>query len=324
MVQRLLVLVSWLVGFVLFAVTAISNPVLFAAENSLPAAPVSKERLKADVQFLASLDPSRNYSNLASLNKAADYIKAEFEKCGVKAEEQVYKVNGSEYKNIICSFGPADAERLIVGAHYDVCDKQPGADDNATGVAGLLEIARLLKSQAPALRYRIDLVAYTLEEPPFFRTEHMGSAVHANYLKDNKIKVKAMVCLEMLGYFSDKPKSQRYPIGILKLFYPSKANYIAVVSKFGQGKLLRKVKRNMIKGSAIDVRSLSAPAFITGIDFSDHLNYWKHGFDAVMITDTSFYRNANYHEATDSIETLDFDRMTEVVKGAYAAVTGFN
>ncbi len=311
-------------AFILAAgIGSVTNPTLFAAQNTGPSVPVSKERLTEDVRFLTTLTPARNYANTVSLEKAAAYIKAEMEKCGVATEEQKYTVDGKEYKNIICSFGPKDAERIIVGAHYDVCEEQPGADDNATGVAGLLEIARLLKSQSPVLNYRVDLVAYTLEEPPYFRTEHMGSAVHAKYLKDNKIKVKAMICLEMIGYFSEEPKSQEYPIGLLKLFYPKKANFIAVVGKLGQGRMLRKVKRSMIKGSAIDVRSINAPAFVTGIDFSDHLNYWKHGFFAVMITDTSFYRNANYHQKSDSMEKLDFGKMAEVVRSVYAAVINF-
>lgn len=316
-------IIKVLLVFVILIVTgvcALTNPVLFMHGNKPQEnIDVSKERLYETVKQLTSTPLPRNSFNLASLNTAADYIMNEMKKAGGRMEEQKYTVGGKEYRNIICSFGPEDGERIITGAHYDVCDNQPGADDNASGVAGLLELARLLSGKKD-LKYRIDLVAYTLEEPPYFRTEHMGSAVHAKYLHDNKIKVKAMISIEMIGYFSDEPKSQQYPLGILKWFYPTRGNYIAVVGKIGQGSIVRKVKKHMRSGSGIDVRSINAPAFVQGIDFSDHLNYWKYGYDAVMITDTSFYRNANYHENTDTIDTLDFTKMAEVVKGIYNAL----
>jgi Zn-dependent M28 family amino/carboxypeptidase len=134
----------------------------------MPAA--SPTRLHADVAFLTALEPARQYLNLASLNKAADYIRVEFEKLGGAVTEQTYQAEGEEYRNIILSFGPPDAERLVVGAHYDVCGEQPGADDNASAVAGLLETARLLQPQAATLRRRIDFVAYSLEEAPCTRS----------------------------------------------------------------------------------------------------------------------------------------------------------
>lgn len=280
-------------------------------------------KLKEHVNKLTHTSKPRNNNNIEALNEAADYISAQLKEYGYEVEEQKFKVGNKEYKNLICFYGPKDAERLIVGAHYDVCDNQPGADDNASGVAGLLELARLLQLNKPELRYRIDLVAYTLEEPPNFKTKNMGSAIHAKYLHDNKIKVKAMICLEMIGYFSEKPKSQQYPVGLLKLFYPNTANYIAVVGKTGQGSTVRKIKRNMKPNMNLDVRSINAPKFIPGIDFSDHLNYWKYGYLAVMITNTAFYRNKNYHELTDTPETLNYSKMAEVVKGVYASAISF-
>ncbi|MBL4654309.1 MAG: M28 family peptidase [Bacteroidia bacterium] len=296
---------------------AITNPVYVSKSNQAEHVGVDRSRLINDVTILTGTTLPRNSQNVSTLDTVADYIKSEWEKLELKVVEQAYAVNGNEYKNLICSFGPLDAERVIVGAHYDVCGYQPGADDNASGVAGLLEIARLLKKHAPILDYRIDLVAYTLEEPPYFRTQYMGSAVHAKYLFDNNIKVKMMICLEMIGYFSDEPKSQDYPIGILKLFYPTVGNFITVVGKIGQGSCVRTVKKMMKEGSNIKVCSINAPASMPGIDFSDHLNYWKYDYKAIMITNTAFYRNHNYHDGNDSIETLNFDKMAEVVKGVY-------
>ncbi len=283
---------------------------------------VDPQRIKADVLALCSTTKPRNAKNIASLNEAASYIAGEWLKLGLKVDTQAYLVEGKEYKNLFCSFGPQDAERIIVGAHYDVCENQAGADDNASGTAGVLELARLFQKHQPELKYRIDLVAYTLEEPPYFRTEFMGSAVHAKYLHDNKIPVKAMVCLEMIGYFSDEKGSQDYPIGLLKLFYPNRGNYISVVSKMGSGngKLTRKVKKGIKKGAEIDVTSVNAPAKMQGIDFSDHLNYWKYDYEAVMVTNTAFYRNKNYHKPTDLPNTLDYIRMAEVIKGVYNSI----
>ena len=261
----------------------------------------------------------RTYDNLLLLNKTADYIQSIFQLYSDSVSFQNYFAKGLGYKNIICSFGTENSKRIIVGAHYDVCDKQEGADDNASGIAGLLELARLLKGQK--LSYRIDLVAYSLEEPPYFRTELMGSYIHAKSLFDSKANVYGMISLEMIGYFSDEKKSQTYPIGLLSLFYGNKGNYITLVKKFGAGKFTRKFCRQFKSSKFIRTKKFAGPASLPGIDFSDHLNYWKFGFSAMMITDTAFYRNKNYHEPTDTMETLDIKRMAKVIDGVFASLT---
>lgn len=278
---------------------------------------VNKQRLYDDVLFLTSLAPSRSYFHPASLHKAAAYIKEEFEK--LKGRLSFQNLHEG-FQNILISFGPEEGERIIVGAHYDVCFDTPGADDNASAVAGLLELARLLDEQQPELRHRVDLVAYNFEEPPFFGSDRMGSAVHARSLARGRVPVKVMICLEMIGYFSDEPGSQRFPLPQMKALYPSTGNFIVVVGKSGQEETVEKVKRCMQANADIDVQSISAPTSITGIDFSDHRNYWAEGFPAVMINDTSFLRNPHYHQLTDTIDTLDFSRMVEVVRGVYGTV----
>mgnify|MGYP000409784290 CR=1 FL=1 len=303
-------------------VQAIGNPVFFVGKDST-IINVDINRITNDVQQLCSTPKARNYKNITSLNLAGNYIFNEFQKTGLLTREQTYNVRGSTYKNIIASYGPEKGERIVVGAHYDVCGNQQGADDNASGVVGIIEIARQFQKHQPKTKYRYDFVAYSLEEPPFFRTDYMGSHIHAKYLRDNNIIVKAMVSLEMIGYFSDEPKSQEYPLGFLKLFYPTKANFIAVVGKFGNGSLTRQFKKGIKKGSAIKVTSINAPASIQGIDFSDHLNYWKYDYDAIMITDTSFFRNQNYHKVTDTSETLDYVKMAEVIKGVTFTLINF-
>ncbi len=292
------------------------------AKINHPNVTVSAENLKSTVEFLTSIRPYRNHRNIKSLDAAAEYILQKFTSYGVKTEVQVFEVNGKKYKNIIGTINPEKLERIIVGAHYDVCGSQPGADDNASAVAGLLEIVRLMKGFETKVNYRIDFLAYSLEEPPNFATKNMGSYVHAKSLHDNKVNVKGMICLEMIGYFTDKKNSQRYPLGIMKWFYPSTGNFIGIVSNYKGRSLVKKVKKHM-KKTAVKTESLKAPASLPGVDFSDHRNYWKFGWQAVMITDTAFYRNPNYHQASDTIDTLDFTKMKEVVKGVVWTLINF-
>jgi len=308
----LLVIPSWL----------ITNPILFGIKKKAEI-PADKQRLYAHVDTLTSITPARNHKNIFSLDATADYIYSQLEASGCRMQRQTYEVNGATYQNIIGSIGPQNGSRLIVGAHYDVCGDQAGADDNASAVAGLLEIAKLNQLQKPELKQRIDFVAYTLEEPPYYGTKYMGSAIHAKSLYDNKVEVDGMICLEMIGYFSEEKDSQDYPIGLLKWFYPNEGNFIAVIGKLGQGRMVRKVKKSMKQVADIDIRSINAPRSLVGIDFSDHRNYWKYGYPAVMINNTAFYRNKNYHETSDTIGTLDFEKMTEVVRGAYWAMVNF-
>ncbi len=253
----------------------------------------------------------RTHQNIDALNQVSQYIFDHFENEGGKPNFQSYEVNLKQYRNVIASYGPEDGPRIIVGAHYDVCGPQDGADDNASGIAGLLELARLLHQNPP--QSRIDLVAYTLEEPPFFRSEKMGSYVHAKSLYDGDTQVEGMIVLEMIGYFSDEKKSQEFPFGPLALVYGNRGDFITVVKKFGAGKFARRINRRIRTKKPLRVRTFTGPKRLPGIDFSDHLNYWAFGYSALMITNSAFYRNKNYHEPTDTKETLDFKKMAQVV-----------
>ncbi len=278
-------------------------------------------RIKKDLTIVTKTKLSRNYQNIATLNFVAQYIFDEFLKVCDTVYYQPYLVNGIEYKNVIGRIGNKKKEKIIIGAHYDVAGNQEGADDNASGIAGLLELARLLSKDT--LNNQIEFVAFSLEEPPFFRTKNMGSFVHAKSLYDKGDKIKGMICLEMIGYFDESKKSQNYPVGLLKLFYGSKADFITVVQKFGNGKFGRQVNRKMRKLAIIKTKSFKGPKALPGIDFSDHQNYWKFDYSAVMITNTAFYRNKNYHEATDKMETLDINRMRLVIDEVYLTVKQF-
>jgi len=289
------------------------------AEGIYPSVVVKESNLKNIVKKLSVDIGPRNLDHFDSLRIASKYIQNEFETLGYEIELQRYTVLGKEVENVIVSIGPKSAERIVVGAHYDTFGNQGGADDNASGVAGLVALAKLLRNHKQDLKKRIDLVAFTLEEPPFFRSEDMGSYIHAKSLHDKDIKIMSMISLEMIGYFTEAEDSQEYPLGILRLFYPNKGNFIGVVSNISSWGLKSELSDYMSK-SNIDVQTLAAPTGLVGVDFSDHLNYWKFGYNAVMVTDTAFYRNQNYHQVTDTIETLDFTKLAEVIKGVYYGV----
>jgi hypothetical protein len=282
------------------------------------------ERLYKDVEFLTEITPSRNYLDLDSIKKVVEYIKKEFEKMGVSSVEQKWIAEKNEYSNLIASYEPLKSKRLIVGAHYDVYGDQPGADDNASAVAGLLETARMIFKNKPELDYGIDFVAYCLEEPPFFGSELMGSYVHAKSLKEDKVEVIGMICYEMIGYFSDESNSQNFPSPELASLYPDVANFIIVVGIDEYQEFNSKVHRLMAKDSEIDVQLINFPGSTGLAGLSDHRNYWTFGYPALMINDTSFIRNPNYHEKSDTIETLDFGKITEVINSSYKAIVNLN
>jgi Peptidase family M28 len=272
-------------------------------------------RIKSDLNYLTKECQFRNFMHPEQLNKSADYIKSQFAEIADTVEFQTYDANDLEFKNVICSLGPKDAERIIIGAHYDACLDQEGADDNASGVCGLLELARLLKNEK--LKYRIDFVAYSNEEPPFFKTKNMGSYIHAKSLFDNSIKVKGMICLEMIGVYFDEPDTQDYPAFFLEWFYGNKGNFITIVQKFSNGDFGDFVSTRMKKEQVIPTKSFSAPAWIAGVGLSDQINYWDFGYSAVMITNTAFYRNKKYHTVNDTPERLDIEKMSQVVDELY-------
>jgi hypothetical protein len=279
---------------------------------------VDPERLEAHVRMLADTLAPRDAAHPQQLERVAAYVREEFVRANAIVADQPFHVDGIPYRNVVARYGPDAREYVVVGAHYDAAGPYPGADDNASGVAGLLELAFAL-GKTPLLT-AVELVAYTLEEAPFFGTAQMGSAVHARALRERGVTVRAMVSLEMIGYFTDGADTQRFPLPWLSWWYPSTGNFIAVVGTFGQGGLARRVERAMAQASPLPVFSLTAPRSLPGVGLSDHANYWEVGYPAVMITDTAFYRNPHYHTRTDTAETLDYRRMALVVEGVYAAV----
>lgn len=260
----------------------------------------------------------RHYQNVEELNRVSSWIKGQMQKFGIPCDYQNYQVNQKNYRNVVCELNIGASKTVILGAHYDTHGESDGADDNASGVAGVLEVARIFSAEKGNLNHNIEFVFYTLEEPPFFRTEQMGSAVHAKSVKSYQQQIQGVYILEMIGFFSHK-NIQDYPTG-LKWFYPSHANFISAVSNFDSHHLGSAYCAAMKQINRLDCQRLIAPSFVTGVDFSDHLNYWNQGIAAVMITDTAFFRNKNYHTDKDRIDTLNVDKMKDVVDGVVFAV----
>lgn len=280
---------------------------------------VDEHKLQKHVRMLSEQYAPRDYTHVDDLNRCAAYIWEHFKQAGATSTHfQAFSKFGREYKNVIAFFGGSRQKRIVIGAHYDAIAITPGADDNASGIAGLIELAYLFgKHPIPGA---IELVAYTLEEPPFFGTNDMGSAHHAEQLAEQGISITLMITLEMIGCFTDQEGSQNFPMPVLNWFYPNKGNFIAVVGRLDQRRLTKRFKGAMKGATDLPVYSINAPPAIPGIDFSDHRNYWNYGFHAIMVTDTAFYRNTAYHGVDDTADRLDFVRMAQVVVGVYEAV----
>lgn len=269
----------------------------------------NKQNLYQHVEFLTSIYPFRNHQNVESLKKAADYIFLHFSKTGLLVNRQKWEVNGNFYENIIASYQPEHKTRFIVGAHYDVYKNIPGADDNAGSVAGILEIARLL-SHKTAISYGIDLIAFCLEEPPFFKTKNMGSYIHAESVFKNDQEIIGMLSIEMIGYYEQLSETGK--------------NYLIVsgIKKFDD--FNKKISELLGNGSVLDSRRISYSNNLKNNGPSDHRNYWLFNYPAAMIIGTGEKQgNPHYHKASDTIETLNFDLLTEAVNSIGYATFNF-
>lgn len=314
---------TMIIGIVLALLAAAGTGWLLLAQPMLGgASPSSVEtcqlRLREDVETLTTRFHPRDWRHTENLDRCADFIALRFRQAGAEVEVQEFAVQERKYRNVIGRFGIGGAPRIVVGAHYDTFGELPGADDNASGVAVLLALAELIGAHAPGLA--VDLVAYSLEEPPFFGTPLMGSAVHAASVAKGGTACLGVIVLEMVGFFSDAPGSQGYPSPLLRLMYPGRGDFIAVVSRWDQSDWIRTVKAAMKGTTEMPIHSLRSPSFVPGIDLSDHINYWPHGIPSLMVTDTAFYRNPYYHTPEDTPEKLDYRRMAQVAVAVFEAV----
>ena len=271
--------------------------------------------LKADVATLATTIGERNMDNYRQLCAAANFLADSFSALGLVVRRDEYEVNGKVVANIEAELvgGKHGNEVIIVGAHYDSPPGSPGADDNASAVAGLLELARRFQDVVNPER-TVRFVAFVNEEPPYFQTDLMGSRVYAKKAKERGEKIKAMLCLDCIGYYSDEVGSQLYPPP-LDRFYPDTADFISFVSNIRSSLLLRRCLKAFRNTTMFPSEGLVGPESIPGVGWSDHWSFWQEGYPAIMVTDTAHLRNRHYHLSTDTPEKLDYERMARVVTG---------
>ena len=272
-----------------------------------------QNRLYSYVDVLSNEIGPRNLQHYSALNKASDYITEQMTQQQNNFQEQQYVYNEKAIKNLIFEkpgqYKPG--EIIIIGAHYDTVLDSPGADDNATAVACLLALIRMLHHYDNHRTIRF--VAFTLEEPPFFGTEQMGSRFYARSCKEKDDNIVAMIALEMLGFYSEKRGSQKYPFPDMRGQYSDQGNFIAVVGNDQSHQFGIDFAESIKETSLIKTETIISGSTVHGIDLSDHSSFWKYDYPAIMITDTAFYRNPHYHEASDTIDKLNFKYFTRLV-----------
>jgi Peptidase family M28 len=274
---------------------------------------VLREELRANVQKLAGEIGERNMWHYTQLNAAADFIEDSFSRAGLRPRRDSYEMQGQACHNIEAEISGNRPEIIVIGAHYDSVFGSPGANDNGTGMAATLALARRFASAKP--KHTLRFVAFVNEEPPYFLSGQMGSLVYARRCKERGDKISAMISLETIGYFSDAADSQTYPSPGLGLFYPKVGNFIGFVSNVKSRALLRRVIAVFRKHAKIPSEGASLPAFIPGVSWSDQWSFWQHGYPAIMVTDTAPFRYPYYHSSNDTPDKLDYDRFTLVVSG---------
>ena len=271
-----------------------------------------RDRLRLHIGTIASSE--RNVWALERLEAAAHYLEATLSEAGYEVEREEYRSGATTVRNVVVELkGSArSGDIVIVGAHYDSVHGAPGANDNGSGVAAVIELARALRRWTPTRTWRF--VLFVNEEPPFFRTGEMGSQVHARGAGARKERIVAMFSLETIGYYSDKAGSQRYPFG-LGLFYPDRGNFVAFVANLSSRGLLHQTIGAFRSQAAFPSEGIAAPAFIPGVDWSDQKSFWERGYRALMVTDTALYRYPYYHTLQDTPDKVDYDRLARVTRG---------
>jgi len=288
-------------------------------KNISSAAPLSPDdidlraELKSDVQMLAGKIAERNMLHYAQLNAAADFIEDSFSRAGLHPRRDSYDVRGQACHNIEAEIPGTRPDIVLIGAHYDSVLGSPGANDNGSGVAALLALARRFAGK-PA-QQTLRFVAFVNEEPPYFLSGQMGSFVYAGRCKARGDRISAMISLETIGYFSDAPQSQTYPAPGLGVFYPTVGNFIGFVGNVHSRALLRRSIALFRKHAKIPSEGAALPSFVPGVSWSDQWAFWQHRYPGIMITDTAPFRYPHYHSATDTPDKLDYDRFALVVSG---------
>ena len=277
------------------------------------------EALKGHVYKLAKDIGERNVFQPQALYEAEEYLRQTWKKQGYEVLEQEYTLEGVRSANIeVNKTGTTKPDEIIlIGAHYDSVIGSPGANDNGSGVAVLLEMSRLLRDIE--MQRSMRFVAFVNEEPPFFFTQQQGSRIYVKAVRKRGDNIRLMLSLETMGYFRDEPRSQRYP-PLFRYFYPDKGNFIALVSNLRSRKPMYRLAEAFRTESDFPLQHVATFSIIPGVGWSDHLSFWMSGYKALMVTDTAFYRYPWYHTREDSAEKLDYPRLAEVTDGLVKAV----
>jgi len=281
-----------------------------------------REELRADVQKLAGEIGERNMWRYPQLNAATDFIEASFSRAGLHPRRESYELRGQACQNIEVEIPGARPEILLIGAHYDSVFGSPGANDNGSGVAATLALARRFAGRKT--QHTLRFVAFVNEEPPYFLSAEMGSLVYARRCKERGDKISAMISLETIGYFSDAPNSQAYPSRALGAFYPKVGNFIGFVSNVHSRTLLRRAIALFREHAKVPSEGAALPWFIPGVSWSDQWSFWKNGYPGIMVTDTAPFRYPYYHSANDTPDKLDYDRFALVVSGMDKVIEGLD
>lgn len=283
-----------------------------------------RDNLHLHVDTLSNEIGPRNSQYYPALLKTYHYIEQQMSKYNSELSIQDYHYEKKDYHNLILEYQGNELpdEIIVIGAHYDTVLNSPGADDNASGIACLLELIRLLHQYQTKRTVRF--VAFTLEEPPFFGTEQMGSYVYARSCRNKNENIVSMIALEMLGFYTEKRNSQKHPFSHANQQYPDKGNFIALISNEKSHHLNKLFTSYIKETSLIEAHSYIPNHYTPEIELSDHASFWKHDYPAFMITDTAFFRNPNYHEVNDNIETINFRYFTRLVFSLIHAIKRFD
>ena len=264
-------------------------------------------------QHLAEVARERNFETSPRvLSEIQSYLEEELASYGFVVRKEPFRFSGQDFDNLIASLDPNPKKpRVLIGAHFDSVSGSPGADDNASGVAALLEAARIYAQSKRQGEITIEFAGFNLEEYGM-----IGSQAYAEKLKREKVRFLGMISLEMVGYTSQEKGSQKMPL-FLKPFYPNVGNFLGLVANTRSVKWLDQVKQIFSEVEGLPMESLALPAngwIFPEVRLSDHSPFWDHGFPALLVTDTSFFRNPHYHSAEDRIETLDLDFLAKVTE----------
>lgn len=319
--RQILKLSLWAALFLFWTLYSGLDDMALSEENMVLNKQMTIKRLSDHLTMLTHTIGERSVRRRDNLEKTAMYIQDQFKDFGLEVQQQQYRYKDIQVSNVVALFQQSESHAVhyVLGAHYDSVAGTVGADDNASAVAVLLETARIMQADAAGGGgdLKITFVAFALEEPPVYGTRNMGSRVYANRAKKESVSIDGMICLEMVGYTCSEPGCQHYPFPLQFLGYPKEGTFIGIVGNVNSLWLTRRLRKSFQHNPNLPVVSLTVPLngwIMPAVRLSDHASFWSQGYRAVMLTDSAFFRNPHYHLSSDTMQTLDFSYMAELVQ----------